>query len=468
MIYVRTCAYNAEKTLERTIKSILNQTYSEFRYYILDNGSTDGTRDIIQEYAELDSRIIPFYGEHNHDYTECFEFWNMYYSLQDDDYICVLDADDAYAETFLEDTLQFLQDNNLDIAMCGTMFMDAKTWTPCAERTLPWNLLLVDQKSFEDNFSLVYWNLRAIWGKLYSSKAAKYSLSPIKGMPEWYPYAYGGDTAEIFSIVGQVERIGILAKPLHYYAVSPESVSHRWVEGREKSAPLLFRMGEALLEKKCGKVSLVNYRMLFAVYFSAVRDTIRVLFEADVPLEKRLAIIDEIFFHPITQKMFTMQFGVPNEERIEFFVYIVVKLLSLCMREKEDIYKKVEPIFNNINSDFSKLLSKESFSWYMENCPIVLRNVILREYEYAVNNLIVHLSKEENFPLVDYPYVLGQQLAAIREDEKKYVYLSKQLIRWCIMNGRFERAAGELEEWLVMLQGDEELLGLQKLLNAKR
>ena len=43
MIYVRTCAYNAEKTLKRAIDSILQQTYQNFEYHILENGSSDGT-----------------------------------------------------------------------------------------------------------------------------------------------------------------------------------------------------------------------------------------------------------------------------------------------------------------------------------------------------------------------------------------------------------------------------------------
>lgn len=468
MIYVRTCAYNAEKTLKRTIESILKQTYGEFRYYILDNGSTDGTKDIIRKYAESDNRIVPFYAERNHDYTECFEFWNMYFSLQDDDYICALDADDAYDEVFLEEMLRFLQKNKLDFAMCGSVFMDAKTWTPFGERTLAHDLLLVDQESFEKGFPMAYWNFRAIWGKLYSARAAKYSLSPIKGLPEWYPYAYGGDTVEIFSIMEHVERIGILAKPLHLYSVSSESVSYRWAEGREKSDTLLFQKGEELLIKKCGRVSPDNYRMLFAVYFNAVSDTVRVLFEAKLVPEKRLEIINEIFFHPITQKMFTMQFDVPNEKRIDFFAYVVVKLLSLYKSEKDDIYEIIKPIFCNINPDFSKLLTRESFSWYMENCPIVMRNVILREYEYAANNLIVYLSKEGKSPSKDYPYVLGQQLTAMREDERKYVYFSKRLLHWCIMNGQLERAEHELEEWREMLPEDEELMDLQKLFDVRR
>ena len=48
MIYIRTCAYNAEKTLQRAVDSVLNQTYQDFEYHILDNGSQDSTGELLR------------------------------------------------------------------------------------------------------------------------------------------------------------------------------------------------------------------------------------------------------------------------------------------------------------------------------------------------------------------------------------------------------------------------------------
>lgn len=466
MIYVRTCAYNAEKTIERAVESILNQTHEEFIYYILDNGSTDGTGEIIRRYAQQDKRIVPFYNKRNHDTTENVAFWELFYTLEEGDYLCLLDADDAYDVTFLEEALRFLKENHLDIAMCGTVFMDADTWTPFGERVVSRNLVLKDAAEFELCFPEMYWNLRAMWGKLYSAKAARFPYTSAVGLPDWYPSAYGGDTVNVFGSLEMVECVGVLAKPLHYYAVSKKSVSHHWLEGREKSDPILFQRAEELLKKKCGRVSEPNYRMLYAVYFHAVSDTYRVLFESDLAAEKKLELAHTIFFHPITQKMFTTQFNVPNEERVDFFVYVVIKLLSLWDERKETSYGRLAEIFSNINPDFSQLLTKESFSWLMECCPVVVRNVVLREYEYAVNNLMVYLSKCETAPAVEYPYVLGQVLSALREEEKKYLYFSKKLIWWCIVNGQTERAERELKDWLAILPEDENLKELQRMLKG--
>ena len=52
LITIITVAYNAVKDIENTILSVLNQTYPNIEYIIIDGGSTDGTLDIIKKYED--------------------------------------------------------------------------------------------------------------------------------------------------------------------------------------------------------------------------------------------------------------------------------------------------------------------------------------------------------------------------------------------------------------------------------
>ena len=51
-ISVVTVCYNAVDIIEKTIMSVLGQTYSGLEYVIIDGGSTDGTADIVRKYAD--------------------------------------------------------------------------------------------------------------------------------------------------------------------------------------------------------------------------------------------------------------------------------------------------------------------------------------------------------------------------------------------------------------------------------
>ena len=55
--------YNGEKYLEQAIESVLDQTYGAFEFIIVDDASTDGSREIIDKY--YDERIIRHYSDKN-------------------------------------------------------------------------------------------------------------------------------------------------------------------------------------------------------------------------------------------------------------------------------------------------------------------------------------------------------------------------------------------------------------------
>ena len=147
---VFTQAFNAQNTIKRTIDSILNQTSGDFEYYLLDNGSTDNTGDIIAEYVKIDKRVKPIRVNTN-DITNGGAFLTTIINLTSAKYLVWCDSDDEYASEFLENMVAFSEENQLDIAACGYRKIDAFTNAVTKHRALSENLVLYGN-AFVDEF----------------------------------------------------------------------------------------------------------------------------------------------------------------------------------------------------------------------------------------------------------------------------------------------------------------------------
>lgn len=82
--------FNAEKTIERCINSILGQTYKDFELLLLDDGSTDQSGRICDEYAEKDARIRVLHKEN----SGVSDTRNQGISIAEGEYLQFLDSDD--------------------------------------------------------------------------------------------------------------------------------------------------------------------------------------------------------------------------------------------------------------------------------------------------------------------------------------------------------------------------------------
>ena len=113
-------AYNCESFLEQAIESIMNQSYKEFEFIIFDDGSTDRTKKIIQNFATNDARIIAVYNDINKGLTENL---NRAISLSKGQYIARMDADDIAISSRIQKQVKFL-DNHQKIDLVGTAALD--------------------------------------------------------------------------------------------------------------------------------------------------------------------------------------------------------------------------------------------------------------------------------------------------------------------------------------------------------
>ena len=94
--------YNYAKFLPECIESVLNQTYQNFEIIIVDDGSKDNSKEIIEEYAKKDNRIKPIFKE-NGGQASAF---NEGIKHCNGELICFLDSDDKFKPNKLEKILK--------------------------------------------------------------------------------------------------------------------------------------------------------------------------------------------------------------------------------------------------------------------------------------------------------------------------------------------------------------------------
>lgn len=107
--------YNPGTFLPFCIESIINQTYKNLEIILIDDGSTDSSLKICEEYSKKDHRIKVIHQEnHGISYVR-----NLGIESASSDYISFIDSDDIISPYFYEHLLNILINNNADIAECS-------------------------------------------------------------------------------------------------------------------------------------------------------------------------------------------------------------------------------------------------------------------------------------------------------------------------------------------------------------
>lgn len=115
MISVIMLTYNRENLVSRAIESVLRQSYRDFEFLIVDNGSSDGSGAIADRYAANDKRIRVIHrGRANIGVGR-----NTGLDAAQGDYVAFIDDDDWVEPDYLEFLLKLLEENGADISICG-------------------------------------------------------------------------------------------------------------------------------------------------------------------------------------------------------------------------------------------------------------------------------------------------------------------------------------------------------------
>ena len=210
--------YNGERYLAEAIASILGQTYADFEFIIVDDGSTDGSAEIICEFVERDSRIQFIRLDRNMGHATAR---NNGISVASGKYVANMDCDDVCLPDRLRRQVNFLESNpNIDV--------------------LGSNLMVVDQ-DLRFRYELIMWQEHALiaWG-LFFWASVPHPATMIRRHPL---VAAGGYDAgfkascdsELWSRLIATSRFANLPDVLMLYRRHPQAISTKH-KGRQRAA----------------------------------------------------------------------------------------------------------------------------------------------------------------------------------------------------------------------------------------
>ena len=164
-VTVFTIMYNTpHELLCRTIESVLSQTYQNFAYLVVDNGSTDGSDYIVKLYADRDKRIK--YVRLNDNVVWASRI--MLQTLKENvntEYVAMLDSDDYYMPTFLETTIGLARNDNAEMIQVNTLTYAHKGFK-YSYYTHYWGEQLMLEGQKKEDALLMRILFVPVWGKL--------------------------------------------------------------------------------------------------------------------------------------------------------------------------------------------------------------------------------------------------------------------------------------------------------------
>lgn len=236
-ITVYTQVYNTKRYLEQCLSSVLLQTYSNFEYLLVDNGCTDGSSEIMDEFVQKDKRIKFIRFEKNQPGLRN----KLTREYATGDYYVVLDSDDWLEFDFLEKLLYFSQRHNLDIACTGTCMHDVASGQNSLRNVK--KQLLISRADFPDAFPFYHVFFRTTWAKLIRMDLVHKIES--EEVPD---LQYGGDTQWCFQILRHAKQIGIDNSVLHHYRIHLKSASYQYKKHRFDADVYLYKDAIRFLE----------------------------------------------------------------------------------------------------------------------------------------------------------------------------------------------------------------------------
>lgn len=244
-------SYNAMNYIAETLESVLAQTLADIEVIVVDDGSTDSTRDIVKGYAHKDSRLMLV--EQTNQFAGVARNNGM--AKATGSYLYFLDADDYIEKTALENLVNALEQSGADIAIAKSEGFDNATddtWTiDGALNGMDFNRPIKHEEFCESIFqSFIGWP----WDKLYRK-----NFIDKTGLT-FQPLRTTNDALFVFCALAQASTIVCLDSVLfHHRTNNKESLEGSRAKSWNNAVNAIRSIGGLLSESKKGEACLNSY-----------------------------------------------------------------------------------------------------------------------------------------------------------------------------------------------------------------
>ena len=212
--------YNVEKYIRQCLDSVLGQTFGDFEVIILDDGSTDQSGSICDEYAKKDARIKVLHDENQGSFMarlRALKYVNG-------EYILFLDSDDYWEDNLLESVYKVVFDKQVDMVLLRYRAVAENGKELYCQRKL-----LDEQEIVEDAQRFLCYQLATSFE--YNSMAMKVIKREAIDMHSDYSFvrdvAMGDDAIQTAKIMHNISSFIYLSKPFYNYRVNISSLTTR-------------------------------------------------------------------------------------------------------------------------------------------------------------------------------------------------------------------------------------------------
>ena len=270
-------AYNAVSHIREAIESILNQTYKDFEFIIINDGSTDDTERIIQSFTDPRIRYIK-----NAENIKLIATLNKGIGLAKGEYIVRMDADDISLPQRIEKQVAFM-DSNLQVAACGS-WVDAFGVKDTAIR--------YESKHDEIMFKMLY-QIHLVHPAVIMRSGQIKSMG-IQFNPE---FAHAEDY-DFFVRLGYTYQLANIPEVLLKYRIHTGSVSQAYREVQKHNSEIIrlnqfARLGYPVSVQLLEDFESINHHAHTGVKSSSAE--IKALLEGMLKANKKTNIFDQEF-----------------------------------------------------------------------------------------------------------------------------------------------------------------------------